>query len=228
MTIEQLSSVTRLNVKFIEALESGRRDLLPGQVYLKPFAKTCAEALEMDVKELYKIIDGETGSDEQSDLRIEYQHEKKKRLDYKLFVVLIIAVLIIAIIYVAVKTRDLIPSRTEITEIIPAGTTKIRKEINWSKPWERPAFYKSGNLKQNLVLLVTDSVGVLLLSNTDTLFNGILTNGGRKVFSSENGFILNLTRNDCVTGFINGQKDSIIGSGGGKLENYYIERQGSR
>ena len=143
-------------------------------------------------------------------------------------VVLLIAAVVIVVIYITVKTRDKIPPRTEIAEVIPAEATKIRDNINWSRPWERPASYKAGILRQNLVLLVTDSVGVFVLSGDDTLFNGILTRNERRVFSSENGFILNLTRNDCVTGFINGQKDMIIGSSGGKLEDYSIEKQGNR
>ena len=60
---------------------------------------------------------------------MEYQEEKKKRFDYKLPVVLIIAAVVIAVIYITVKTRDKIPPRTEITEIIPADATKIRDKI---------------------------------------------------------------------------------------------------
>jgi len=228
MTIEQLASVTRLNIKFIEALEAGRRDLLPGQVYLKPFVKTCAEALDLDLKELYKIIEGESPKNDKESQTSPEKEKKRSGPDYKLLVVLIIAAIIVAVIYITVKTRDKIPPKTEITEIIPAGATKIRKEINWSRPWERPAFYKSGILKQNLMLLVADSVGVFILSGNDTLFNGTLTDGEKRVFTSKNGFVLNLTRNDCVTGFINGQKDMIIGSSGGKLENYSIGKQGNR
>ncbi|UCC80480.1 MAG: helix-turn-helix domain-containing protein [Candidatus Zixiibacteriota bacterium] len=228
MTIEQLSSVTRLNAKFIEALESGRRDLLPGQVYLKPFVKTCAEALNLDVKELYKIINGEPGHDDQGERRIEFHGEIKKRRDYKLLLVLLIAVIIIAVIYFTVKTREKTSPDTGITEVIPAEATKIRDKINWSRPWERPAFYSPGNLRQNLVLVASDSVDVLILSAGDTLFDGILAGNERKVLSSEKGFVLNLSRNVGVIGFVNGQKDTVIGSGGGKLENYSIAKREDR
>ncbi|UCE66894.1 MAG: helix-turn-helix domain-containing protein [Candidatus Zixiibacteriota bacterium] len=228
MTIEQLSSLTRLNAKFIEALESGRRDLLPGQIYLKPFVKTCAETLDLDIKELYKIINGESGNNEPGDRRLEFQGQKKKRPDYKLPAVLLIAAVVIIVIYITIKTRDSIPPRTRIAEVIPAEATKIRDKINWSRPWQRPAFYKAGILRQNLVLLATDSLGVFILSGDDTLFNGILAGGERRVFSSENGFVLNLTRNDCVTGFVNGQKDLMIGSSEGKLENYFVGERGDR
>lgn len=228
MTIEQLSSVTRLNAKFIEALESGRRDLLPGQVYLKPFVKTCAEALDLNVKELYKIIDGESANDDQGDRRIEYPEEIKKHRDYKLPMVLLIAVLIIAVIYLAVKTREKREPDAGITVVIPAEATKIRDKINWNRPWERPAFYSPGSLRQNLVLVASNNVDVLILSDGDTLFNGTLSGNERKVLSSEKGFVLNLSRNDCIIGFVNGQKDKVIGSGGGRLENYSIPKREDR
>jgi cytoskeletal protein RodZ len=229
LTVEQLSTLTRLNAKFIEALEAGRRDLLPGQVYLKPFVKTCADALDLDIKELYKLIDGEMGSDDQGDRRIEFEDvKKKKRRNYSLPLVLIIAILVIVIIYLLVETKDRIPPKTEITEVIPAEATKIRDKIYWSRPWERPSFHEIGKPRQNLVLIASDSVGVSILSGNDTLFSGILIDKERKVFSSENGFILNLTRNDCVIGFVDGQKDTIIGSESGKLENYSIVARENR
>ncbi len=228
MTIEQLSSVTRLNVKFIEALESGRRDLLPGQVYLKPFVKTCAEALNLDVKELYKIINGEPGNEDQGDRRIEFHGEIRKRHDYKLLLVLLIAAVIIVAIYLTFKTREKSPTDSRITEVIPAEATKIRDKINWSRPWERPAFYSAGTLRQNLVLVASNSVDVLILSDGDTLFNGTMNGNERKVLSSDKGFVLNLSRNDCIIGFVNGQKDTVIGRGGGRLENYSIAKREDR
>lgn len=225
MTIEQLATITRLNKKFIEALEEGRRDKLPGQVYLKPFTKTCAEALDLDLKELYKIINGEIGDDEQNGRRLEFPEDKKKRFDYKLPVVLLIAVTIVGIIYVTIITREKIPVDTTPQVIIPAGTTMVRGEIKWSRPWERPAHYRMGPLKQNLILLTTDSVVVFVMSDGDTLFNGILIDDQRKMFSSEDEFTLSLSRNDCVTAIVNGQKDTLIGSSGEKLENYTIGKR---
>lgn len=222
MSIEQLAMATRINARFIEALESGRRDQLPGQVYLKPFVKTCAEVLDLDLKELYKIIDGETEKGNQGDLRIEFQDEKKKRREYKLPVVLLIAAAIMAIIYFTVKNRDKMPPKTEITEIIPADATKIRDKINWDRPWEQPAFFIPGSRGQNLVLMPSDNISAFILSGDDTLFSGILPAGEKKTFLSEDGFVLSLTRNDHITGYINGRRDSIIGSGGGRLENYRI------
>ena len=228
MTIEQLATVTRLNKKFIAALEEGRRDKLPGQVYLKPFTKTCADALDLDIKELYKLINGEDGGDEDNGRRLEFPDEKKKRFDYKLPVVLVIAIIIIGAIYFTVKTREKAAPKTEPMEVIPAGATMIRGEIKWNRPWERPAFYSLGGLRQNLVLLVTDSVKVFVQSGVDTLFDSVLAGGARKVFSSNNEFLLSLSRNDCVTAIINGQRDTLIGSSGGKLDNYHIGKREDR
>ena len=225
MTIEQLSSVTRINVKFIEALESGRRDRLPGQVYLKPFVKTCAEALDLDLKELYRAINGESGGESEADLQPPVAPPGKKRFDYKLPVVLLIAVIVCVVIYLALNAREKIPEKTKISEVVPAEATKTKKQAMWSRPWERPSVSKAGGLKQNLILLAKDSVGVLLLAGGDTVFNGIMTDGDRKVFSSKDDFVVSLTRNERMTGFLNGRKDVIIGSSQGKLENYRMGKE---
>jgi cytoskeletal protein RodZ len=63
LTVDQLSALTKINPAFIDALETGRWDLLPGRVYLKPFVKICGEALNLDVSELYGNIDGLTPED---------------------------------------------------------------------------------------------------------------------------------------------------------------------
>ena len=220
LTIEQLAVITRLNKRFIEALETGRRDQLPGQVYLKPFTKTCGEALDLDVKALYRIIDGESGGAEKVQKPIELP-ESRKRLDYRLPVVLIIAAAVCVIIYFAVSMRGKISRKAETVDVVPAGAVSVRKEINWSRPWERPSFYGSRKIWQNLVLMATDSIRISVFSGRDTLYNGILAKGERKVFSSDKELVLSLSRNDCVTGFINGLKDPVIGSGKGKLENYH-------
>jgi hypothetical protein len=200
MSIEQLATITRLNKKFIEALD-------------------------LDLKELYKIINGEIGDDEQNGRRLEFPEDKKKRFDYKLPIVLLIAAVIVGIIYVTIITREKIPPDTKPLVIIPAGTTMVRGEIKWSRPWERPAHYRMGPLKQNLILLTTDSVEAFVMSGGDTLFNGVLIDDQRKMFASEDEFTLSLSRNDCVTAIVNGQKDTLIGSSGGKLENYTIGKR---
>ncbi len=234
MSLEQLAAVTRLNIGFITALEEGRRDRLPGQVYLKPFTKTCAEALGLDLKELYRIIDGETEEEQKENQVIAEPLAQKKKRDYKLPIVLFIAVIISFIIFFTIKTRDKMPVRTEINEVIPASTDLEKKQVKWSRPWDRPALInkksivkesvvKESIVKQNLVLMATDNVEVNIVSAGDTLFSGVFTAGVRKVFKSDSGFIVNLSRNDCVNAFINGQKDPAIGSSRGRLINYSID-----
>ena len=201
---------------------------MPGQVYLKPFVKTCAEALELNLKELYKLIEGETGDDEQAERRIEFPEEKKKKRSYKFLIVIIAAAVIIAIIYFAVKTRERIPSRTDITKVIPAGETKILEGIKWNRPWERPPFYTPGSDAQNLSLIAYENIGAVIISGHDTLFSGFLGKGEKKLFSSAGGFVISLTRNDAVSAYLNGQKDANIGSGEGKLENYILNKSENR
>ena len=109
------------------------------------------------------------------------------------------------VIYLALNAREKIPEKTKISEVVPAEATKTKKQAMWSRPWERPSVSKAGGLKQNLILLAKD--------------------GDRKVFSSKDDFVVSLTRNERMTGFLNGRKDVIIGSSQGKLENYRMGKE---
>lgn len=221
-SLEQLATITKLNQQFIEALESGRRDLLPGQVYLKPFTKICAEALDLDLKELYRIIDGESEEKTDDGIPSAAFAKPEKSFDYRLPLVIIIGLVIIGLIYLTVGFRqDRFPDMSD-TEVIPAGSYQPRREIKWSRPWERPAAWEGLGLNQRLRIETSDLVWINIIADGDTAFMGFLNPGTGKTFTAREIFALSLGRNDCVTGYFNGEKVPIIGSSLRGLFNYRL------
>lgn len=221
LSIDQLSTITRLNSLFIEALEEGRWDRLPGQVYLKPFAKACAEALDLDLKEVYKAIEGEKAQPprEESSLRIAL--EEKRRFDYKLPLVIIIGAAIIGIIYMTVRHQQKTNSQRVDLRVVPAHVAPEKREIRWNRPWERPAAWQAEFPDADrLRLEATDTVWVSVLSGADTLFMGFMNSGDGKTFISKDKFTLNLGRNDCISGYLNGERIPAIGTSVTGLYNY--------
>ncbi len=228
LSIEQLAAITKLNAQFIEALESGRRDLLPGQVYLKPFTKSCAEALDLDLKELYRIINGE--SEEKTDDKIPSPDisQPKKGLDYRLPLVIVVGLIIIGLIYLTVSSRkDRFPDIDD-TDVVPAESHQPRREVKWSRPWERPAAWEGLDRNQRLRIEVSDLVWANIIADGDTVYTGFLNPGTGKTFIAEEGFALSLGRNDCVVGYLNGQRVAEIGSSVRGLFNYRLGVTGER
>jgi cytoskeletal protein RodZ len=222
-TIEQLASITKLNPQFIEALESGRWDLLPGRVYLKSFAKVCAEALDIDVKEVYEKIDGAVEEKKFVAPVSPPPTPAEKRLDYKLPVVLGIGVVVVILIFLAVRSNRTETSNGEGETIIPARGLFRRAEIKWDRPWERPpadsAFYRS-----NRLTLETDEddVKAMIVADNDTVFKGEIPEQSSKVFTAASFFRLTLSRNDRARVYLNGT-NLEIGKGSRSLNNELID-----
>jgi cytoskeletal protein RodZ len=63
ITLEQISSRTKIDLKFLEAMESGDFSFLP-EIYVKAFVKQYAAALDMDEDEIMKKYDAaKTGAE---------------------------------------------------------------------------------------------------------------------------------------------------------------------
>lgn len=224
LSMDQLSALTRLNKAFIEALEEGRWDKLPGQVYLRPFAKTCAEALDLDLKEVYRAIDGDEPEKPNITFQMADEPPKKRKLDYKLPLVLIVGFLIVAIIIVGVKYQRGLQKESVRLTVVPAGATRARGKANWSRIWQKPAKWELANPgRHRLRLEASDQVWISVLTDTDTLFAGFLNPGQARSMYSGSGFILNLGRNDCLTGFFDGRPVSVIGTSEKGLYNYRLD-----
>ncbi|MEE9553057.1 MAG: RodZ domain-containing protein [candidate division Zixibacteria bacterium] len=223
LNIEQLAAMTRLNHAFIEALEEGRWDKLPGQVYLKPFAKTCAEALDLDLKEVYKAIDGEEMSKAEVLAPQVNEPLPESRFDYKLPLVLVVGVIIIGLIYLTVQYQHRSRGNSIDMPVIPADIVYKKSDSKRSGPWEKPAEWEIAHPGyKRLRLEASDQVWVSVLTESDTLYAGFINGGqGRTVFSNS-GFTLNIGKNDCLAGFLNGERIPIIGTTEKGLYNYRL------
>lgn len=222
LSIEQLAAITKLNQQFIEALESGRRDLLPGQVYLKPFTKICAEALDLDLKELYRLIDGEEEKIIADEVPSKAPAQSEKGRDYRLPLVIIVGLIIIGLIYVTVGfIQDRTPDIND-ADAIPAERHQPRRVAKWNRPWERPAAWEDLGQNQRLRIEASDLVWISVIADGDTVYAGFLNSGTGKTFTADEGFALSLGRNDCVIGYLNGERVSRIGSSVRGLFNYRL------
>jgi cytoskeleton protein RodZ len=231
LTIEQLSVLTKINPSFIMALENGRWDLLPGRVYLKTFTKLCAEALDLDVNELYSMIDGISGEKPKSETpkvaepgksaAKGYSPHSKTKTDYKLPITAVIVLLLIVSASIFVKTRMMHPriAKKETNDLIPFTRSGPPK---WERPWERPAadiaFFNSERLR----LEVTAPVWIRVIADSDTVFTGIMPPDSGHTFTSNSGFLVSVGKNNRVKVYLNGIKVPAFGASEGPLRNYPV------
>jgi transcriptional regulator with XRE-family HTH domain len=74
ISLQQISAVTRVNVRFLEALERGKFDVLP-EVYIRAFLRQYAEAIGADEREILRKYEEAVEHDTVSAPAIEEQPE---------------------------------------------------------------------------------------------------------------------------------------------------------
>ncbi len=57
ITIESVSEQTKIQKRFLRAIEEGFWDIIPGEVYLRGFLRTYADFLDLDAREILSIYD---------------------------------------------------------------------------------------------------------------------------------------------------------------------------
>jgi len=210
----------------LTALENGRWDLLPGRMYLKPFAKTCAEVLDLNINELYEQIDGAKPEEK---VKVEALARPatppaKSGIDYKLPIVLISVLVVIVLIAFAVKSRRIGLTGSARKEfVVPARGYHRKIEVKWQRPWEIPPSNPLNAEEQRLRLEALDDVWACVISDGDTMFVGDLAANTGKSFWARDGFFLSLSRNDRIVAYLNGIKIDAIGNSRRRLNNYPIK-----
>jgi len=200
---EQLYSRTKILVKYIEALEDGRWDLLPGQVYLKPFVKSIAEVLGVNYKELYSLID--KTDYEKKDRTVKPENVK---FDYRWLVILLMAMLVALVIILLHPSMSGDKTHSEGVNLSIMSDKNIAKGDGrrHSTRLDIPSDFIFSDSFHTLELIATDTVWLMLTAGDDTLYTGILSPGKKISRESFKPFELAMGKSNCLEIIYNNQK----------------------
>ncbi|MCD6162083.1 MAG: DUF4115 domain-containing protein [candidate division Zixibacteria bacterium] len=196
LTYEQLHSRTKILIKYLKAIEDGRWDLLPEHVYLRPFIKNIAEALEVNFNELYSLVEHAQPQPE-----IEADEEpSEKRFDYRWVVVAILMLSVLAVIYFlkpSGKNEEHLIS--ENPEVLTNGNhMHIQKEKRFSSKLDNLQNFVNIDNYHIIELSAADSVWIILKAGSDTLYVGVLSPGRKIKRRSAQPFTLVMGRSNCL------------------------------
>ena len=207
---EQLYSRTKILVNYIEALEEGRWDLLPGQAYLKPFLKNIAEALNADYQELAEMVDQKTLQKKSVQAESE-----SKGFDYRWLAVILMVILVALIIFILNplkygRQEPVIEPPAEAGEMAP-DHSMLERPYSGGLDLEGDIFEEMQIFSVRLTAI--DSVWVVLTAEDDTLYAGTLPKGRSIVRESIRPIELFMARLNCLAVTYNGvalDRESIL------------------
>jgi transcriptional regulator with XRE-family HTH domain len=207
LTREQLYARTKILPKYIEALENGRWDLLPGQMYVKPFVKSLSDALGADANELYALIDKQETPTPPSTPENSVP-QPRGGFDYRWAVtagMLVVAIAIILVFrsYMTHKDVQTLKSNMSSMTAKPAGYTRSLKYS--SKLDFEPKLIPETDYR-HLELTAREPIKIVLIAGLDTLFNSVLEIGKTIKSKSTKPLVLNLQKADCLDIIFDGQK----------------------
>ncbi|HEX7057877.1 MAG TPA: RodZ domain-containing protein [Bacilli bacterium] len=78
ITLDELQEMTKIRKRYLEAIEEGQFSVLPGNFYARAFVKSYAEAVELNVDEVLRLLSGEIPAPQQ-ETHTEHLHRAKRR-----------------------------------------------------------------------------------------------------------------------------------------------------
>jgi transcriptional regulator with XRE-family HTH domain len=198
LTLEEIAQSTKINKKYLEAIEADRFDLLPQRVYGKVFVTAYARRLGLTPEEL----DHKLGVIEETSVwKLEKPGSKKhpKTLDFIFIgagVVLGAAVLLLLILKPEQnKKNDFEEASLRAIQNLPLAPAQAGSGDNL------------GGLAGDSLLLKIEATGkssALVLSGADTLFEGTLKKGQALTWKSLAGFTVKIDKPKEVDVYVNG------------------------
>ncbi len=77
ISLEVLEEKTKIRKRYLQAIENGRFDLIPGQIYLKGFLKSYADAIGLNSTEILQTYKNELDMEEDVDVEEEHMDTTK-------------------------------------------------------------------------------------------------------------------------------------------------------
>ncbi len=190
ISLEEISKKTKISIRFLKAIEEGKWNYLPGEVFIKGFIRTYAEVLGLNPEEVIQKYLQEREAKE--NILAEKKIEKVKNIWGKLFFGLSFVILVGLIILFLPKSKNresknvlieespspIVEKPIEKTQILEKLEEKIeilftrhcwvRVEVDGIRSFEgfKEAFQKlEFNFKEKFTLKVGDAGAVQIIRN---------------------------------------------------------------
>lgn len=91
ISLESISSGTKISRRYLEAIESGAFDKLPGGVYNVSYLRQYARAIQFDEEELVQFYRSVTGIEDQASETVQGARRPKGRIQDRIFLPWVLA-----------------------------------------------------------------------------------------------------------------------------------------
>ena len=233
MSLQEASVNTRIQEKYLDALENDNFSLLPNVLYLKDFLKSYAQVLGLDPNAVMSQLQQESLEKEKQVIVLKSKELPPVRTEkyFKKSIALIIA--IIVIIGLFISFLSLFHRKTSGVKRLKANNQASRKVIPLKplKPAPLPtpapkALQATRPVVLNLLIMAKRPCHLTLKADSTLLFDGFLLAGTTDQWQAKKMFELNISDGSAVELVVNGKKTGPIAKGAKR--DIFITKDGIR
>jgi cytoskeletal protein RodZ len=133
LTVDEVSSKTRIRSDFIKALEDGNFSKLPDQVFARGFVRSYARSLGLDEEDAIQRFAKSAGTfyekqDERERLKVRQAEEERKRESNRKAVAVAIGIAVLTLIFLLSRERSAVLKRAEPESVSPKHSAQTVKD----------------------------------------------------------------------------------------------------
>lgn len=227
ISLEEISASTKISLRYLEALESDRYDLIPGKFFLKAIIKTYARSIGLDEKLIVEkfLAAGIFGDQvksvpEQPQNSQETKPSSRKNSFYWLLAGIFLALSVLAIALIIISGRQSPASRTKISASPPA----IQQEVVQPQIEAPPASEAIASQPASLVLMIEFNAETWLQIYADGVLKaeGIFFPGKTITLEAEKQLLIHTGNAGGFSFSLNNQPGKSFGRSGEVKKNVMI------
>lgn len=211
VSLEDAHKVTKIQKKYLIAIEEGDVSVFLAEVYYKSFVISYANYLGLNQEELIERLNIKKREQEKEFVMQENPEDNKKNIKKLLigFTSVIVVALFLFFIYMQ-KHISNVPSSAEIIEEIQLQNNKISDQNEVKKNLLQEGKKPVANIKQKLDVEAKSTVWLKVNCGNVTVYEGIVTKGNKKSWEADESFTLTVGYAPGVNVFFNGDKVDVL------------------
>jgi cytoskeletal protein RodZ len=240
ITLFEIAKKTRINIRYLEAIEQGTFDVLP---YVRAFLKSYAEAIGLESDEILKkytvVATGRNNSNayqvipEISDENISASVEKteallKQQIRTRQTIYIIIGIVFITLLsFFLLNYFNIVAQKETPTETTFSDVVKEQEKVYEIVPALDTADTVQQRLKEVVVLdslrlsaIASDSVWISITLDSKPLRRGYVLAGSKRLWKAKDSIIISLSNAGNITFTLNGKEYGKLGKKGRRTFRY--------
>jgi len=214
ISLKEIADFSKINLRFLKALEDNRLDILPGKFFTRGIIRTYAKYLGLEeekvLNQYYETIQYQDkknkGKVSKKESPPETSKKKRKLISFSIFVIFVLVILL-SLFFLLQKKKG---SSLDITSLPKSAITLMPEEM----PPPIPETRKEGMKELHLKLIFHQETWIQVYSDGKIELDERMSSGQQAEIRASENLLINVRNAGGVTYYINNRQGKPFGKSG--------------